>query len=238
MRQNCSAQVESTRYVLRASSVQSRLSADYTGRLIVVGDKYHAAQRWLENYEILHGEYPELERRLLQSLGPAEAHTFAEPLFRGRFLCNPPDSFQDFGPPPPDKARRGRYNTEGVPVLSLCSTVNGVVRELRTPSQGRKLWIQRFQLLPGLRMADARALAKDSLAAAVFLLIEAGRERSQERPQLGARVGQLIAAEYDGLIVPGVRGELKAQYWNAVIFRPEGRWLQLVDTSAPPEELY
>ena len=26
------------------------------------------------------------------------------------------------------------------------------------------------------------------------------------------------------------------RYWNAVIFRPDDRWLQLIDRSAQPEE--
>jgi hypothetical protein len=85
-------------------------------------------------------------------------------------------------------------------------------------------------------MADARELAIDSLAAAVFWLIESGRDGAAHPPLLGQRVGQIIAAEFDGLLVPGVRGGPNELYWNAVVFRPGDRWLQLVDESAQPEE--
>ena len=225
---------EPGRYELRGSPTRGILGATYTGRSIDVEGGYPVAKAWLENYETSPGEHPELERQLIQSLGLAAASTFEAPVFRGRSLSNPPGSFQCFGPPPPDKASRGRYNAQGVPALYLCSSVNGVRREPARRLRGRRLWIQRFQILPELRMADARELAIDSLAAAVFWLIESGRDCSP--PRLGERVGQLIGTEYDGLIVPGVRGEPNELYWNAVVFRPEDRWLQLVDRSAQPQE--
>ena len=130
---------------------------------------------------------------------------------------------------------RGRYNAEGIPALYLCSSVNGVIRELGSPSPGYELWIQRFRVLPELRMADARELAIDSLAAAVFWLVESGRDRASPPPLLGQRLGQLIATKFDGLLVPGVRGEPNELYWNVVVFHPGDRWLQLVDESSQPE---
>jgi len=234
MRRNYILRAEPERYELRGSHARGILGATYTGRSIDVEGGYPVAKEWIENYETSPGERPELERQLLQSLGLAAASTFEAPVFRGRFFSNPPGSFQDFGPPPP--ASRGRYNAQGVPALYLCSSVNGVIRELGPPPPGCRLWIQRFQILPELRMADARELAIDSLAAAVFWLIESGRDRSLSPPRLGERVGQLIGTEYDGLIVPGVRGEPNELYWNAVVFRPDDRWLQLVDRSAQPQE--
>jgi hypothetical protein len=238
MKRRYRLQAEPGQYELCGSPARGILGATYTGRSIDVEGAYPEAKKWLEDYETSSGERPELERQLLQSLGLAVAPTLEGPFFRGRFFSSPPNSFQDFGPPPPDRARRGRYNTEGVPVLYLCSSVNGVVRELGTSPPGCKLWIQRFQILPELRIADARELAIDSLAAAVFWLIESGRDRSLSPPRLGERVGQLIGAEYDGLIAPGVRGEPNELYWNAVIFHPDDRWLQLVDKSAQPEEAF
>jgi hypothetical protein len=122
MRRNYRLQAEPGRYELLWSPARGILGATYTGRSIDVEGGYPEAKKWLENYETSHGEHPELEHQLLQSLGLAAAHTFEAPLFRGRFFSSPPDSFQDFGPPPPDRARRGRYNTEGgscsLPLLS------------------------------------------------------------------------------------------------------------------------
>jgi len=236
MKRNYTLQAEPGRYELRGSPARGILGATYTGRSIDVEGRYPEAKKWVESYETSHEEHSELEGELLQSLGLAATSTFEAPLFRGRFLSNSPGSFQDFGPPPPDRARRGRYSAEGVPALYLCSSITGVVRELGPPPVGYRLWIQRFQILPELRMADARQLAIDSLAAAVFWLIESGRDRSLAPPQLGQRLGQLIGAEYDGLIVPGVRGEPNELYWNAVIFRPDNRWHGLADRSVQPEE--
>ncbi len=224
------------RYELRGSPTRGILGATYTGRSIDVEGGYPVAKEWLENYETSSGQRPELERQLIESLGLAAASTFEAPVFRGRFFRKPPGSFHKFGPPPPHRAKRGRYNAQGVPALYLCSSVNGVMRERATPKPGCRLWIQRFQILPELRMADARELAIDSLAAAVFWLIESGRDRSLLPPRLGERVCQLIGTDYDGLIVPGVRGEPNELYWNAVVFRPEDRWLRLVDRRAEPQE--
>ena len=237
MTRNYTLHAEPGRYELRGSSARGIRGATYTGRSIDVEGRYPEAKNWLENYEASQGELSQLERELLESLGLAVAAAFEAPLFRGRFLSSPPGSFQDFGPPPPDRARQGRYNAEGVPALYLCSSVNGVMRELGPPPPGCRLWIQRFRILPELRMADARQLTIDSLAAAVFWLIESGRDRSSPPPRLGQRVGQIIGADFDGLVVPGVRGEPNELYWNAVVFRPGCRWLRLVDNSVQPEEV-
>jgi RES domain-containing protein len=215
--------------------VRGVLGATYTGRSIDVEARYPDAKNWVESYESSQEERSELERELLECLAPAPAEAIDAVFFRGRFLISPPASSMDFGPPPPDKAKRGRYNAEGIPALYLCSSVNGVVRELGSPTPGEKLWIQRFRVLPEFRIADARELTINSLAAAVFWLVESGRDRASPPPLLGQRVGQIIATKFDGLLVPGVRGEPNELYWNVVVFHPSDRWPQLVDESSQPE---
>ncbi len=227
---------EPGRYELRGSSTSGILGALYTGRSIDVEGGYRNAKKWLDSYETSGGEDSQLEQQLLQALRMVPSNTFAAPLFRGRFLSRPPNSLEEFGPPPSGSASRGRYNAAGVPALYLCSSVNGVERELGTPPPGCTLWIQRFQIVPELRMADARELPIDSFAAAVFWLIESGRDRSLTPPRLGRRFGQIIGTEYDGLVVPGVRGEPNELYWNAVVFRPEDWWRRLVNRSTQPEK--
>jgi hypothetical protein len=227
---------ESGRYEIRGSAVKGILGAKYTGRSIDVEGGYAVAKEWVESYERSPKERPDLERLLLRALKLAPEDIFDTPLFRGRFLSEPPASFRDFGPPPPERPTRGRYNAEGTPALYLCSTRAGVVRELGQTPVGCELWIGQFRILPELRMADARELPIDSLAAAVFWLIEHGRNRRQY-PPLGERVGHLISSDYDGLIVPGVRGEPTELYWNALIFRPTDRWFRLIDQTVQPEVL-
>jgi hypothetical protein len=206
MKQNYTLNTEPGHYELSGSPARGFLGATYTGRSIDVEGRYPEAKKWVESYETLHEESLGFERELIQSLELADPSAFETPLFRGRFLSKCPVSIQEFGPPPSDRARQGRYNPEGDPALYLCSSRTGVGRELGPPPLGCKVWIQRFYILPELRVADARHLSIDSLAAVAFWLIESGRERSLAPPKLGQRLGNLIGATYDGLIVPGVRG--------------------------------
>jgi hypothetical protein len=236
MRRNRRLRAEPGHYHLRGSPSRGILGAKYTGRSIDVEGRYPAAKAWVENYESLPIAKVELEHELLHSLVVAAASTFNAPVFRGRLLSGSPDSWEEFGPPPRDRAPRGRYNAPGVQVLYLCSSKHGVIKELGPSPPGMKLWIQRFRIVPELRLADARALSIDSLAAAVFWLIESGRDRTALPPRLGERVGQIIGADYDGLVVPGVRADPNELYWNAVIFHPEVWWLRLVDKSVQPQE--
>ena len=78
----------------------------------------------------------------------------------------------------------------------------------------------------------------DSLAAAIFLLIESVRDRSSQPPRLGGRIGQILSSKYDGLIVPGVRGEPSELYYNVIIFHPGNWWVKLLDSGAHPEEAF
>jgi hypothetical protein len=220
-------------YRLTGSPTQGILGATYTGRSIDVEGLYPEAKRWVESFETSEASVPELESELLGSLAPSEGEVGV--LFRGRLLGGPPGSLQDFGPPSPDRATRGRYNAAGVPVLYLCSSVNGVARELGPPPSGHSLWVQRFRMPAEFRLADARRLAIDSLSAAVFWLIESGRDRSSPPPLLGQRVGQVIGAAFDGLIVPGVRGAPDELYYNVVVFHPGERWVPLIDGRYAPE---
>jgi len=212
------------------------LSAPDTGRSIEASAKYAVAKDWLNTYEISQEQRSDLEQEFLKSLGAAEE--FDEPVFRGRCLCKPPDSWRKFGPPSQEKAKRGRYNAAGTPALYLSSSKNGVKKELGSSKEGKQHWIQQFRISPELRIADGRKVAQDSLAAVVFLLIERGRELGAP-PLLGQRIGQIVMGEFDGLIVPGVRGNANEPYWNVVVFRPHDsdRWCQLVDKNAPPEEV-
>jgi len=233
MAANYKMHAELGRFELRGSDVRGILGATYTGRSIDVEGGYVAAKAWVESYEASPQERPDLERLLLTSLHLAPETIFDAPVFRGRFLSEPPSSLDEFGPPP-EHTRRGRYNAEEIPVLYLCSTRAGVIRELGPSPVGRELWIRQFRILPELWMADARELPIDSLAAAVFWLIEHGQDRCKF-PRIGERIGHLISCDYDGLIVPGVRGEPTELYWNAVVFRPANRWVRLIEENEQPE---
>ena len=224
-------------YEIAGQTAKGTLGATYTGREIDLGDESRIAQDWVDTYERSQERRPELEHKLLESLVPAPAGAFEAPLFRGRRLEQPPASSKCFGPPPPGEAKQGRYNAKGTPALYLCTSRNGVMRELEWPDERKQLWIRQFQFpVPtNFRIADARNFTRDSFSAAVFWFIEHGRERGSPPPQLGARLGEIIAGKFDGLIVPGVRGDSEALYRNVVVFRPEECWHELVDENAQPD---
>lgn len=200
MKRNYILRTETGQYKVTGSSTRGILGATPTGRSIDIEGGYADAKKWLENYEVSQEENPELEHKLLENLVSVAGAMYDASLFRGRFFITPPKSAEDFGPPPLHLAKRGRYNREGVQVLYLCSSVNGVMRELGLPPAGQKLWIQRFRFLPHLQLADGRELPMNSLAAAIFWLIESGRDRASQPPRLGERVGQILSSKYDGLI--------------------------------------
>jgi hypothetical protein len=223
---------EPGRYRVEVSPARGLLGAIYTGRSIDIDGRYAQAKRWVDSYEHSPEAHSELEEELLESLVPGaldSAH------FRGRFFSTSPESWSCFGPPPSVLAKAGRYNPAGSSALYLASSKDGVERELSNVDADGDLWIQQFRLVPELRLADARNLGTQSLAAAVFWLLESSRERDRFLC-LGHRLGQLVATEFDGLIVPGVRGEPTQLYWNVVIFRPHNRWTQLVDKHAQPHK--
>jgi hypothetical protein len=116
---------ESGQYKLTGSSTRGILSATYTGRSIDIEAGYADAEKWLENYEAHQTEHCELEQKLLESLLPITGAMYNETLFRGRFFITPPKS-TEFGPPPTDLVKRGRYNREGVQTLYLCSCAQSV----------------------------------------------------------------------------------------------------------------
>jgi hypothetical protein len=232
-------------YVLRAepgayeicgSEARGILGAGYTGREIDVEKGHALARQWLESHETSRECPLDIETRFLTSLASAIEGTLEGPLFRGRFFKESPNSVFEFGPPPAELTRRGRYNDAGHPVLYLCSSPSGVVRELGPSRPGWSVWFQRFRLPSELKILDARRLSDDSFASAVFWVIESSRNRSEgDPPRLGTRVAELIALRYDGMVVPGVRGEPGDLYSNAIIFRPGDRWKGYVEPGSTPE---
>jgi len=231
---NSKLRAETAPFELKGDSTRAFLGAEYTGRSIDVEVAYPAAKRWLEAYEKSLEPNLNLEAQFLNSLTSASEDVFDRPWFRGRWLSKPPECEDQFGPPPPEDAGPGRYNAQGEPALYLCSSCDGVKREIGEIVEGKQLWIQEFRIPPETRLADARSLPRDSLAAAVLWLIESARDRAI-RPQLGVRIVQIVGSHYDGIIVPGVRGDPDALYSNLVLFRPADRWRSFVNASAPPE---
>jgi hypothetical protein len=221
---------EGGHYGIKGADVRGTLGAPYTGRSVDVDSAYGPARAWMDAFEAGDPGHLVLEKQFRAAVASATVARFSDTAFRGLKFQAAPTS-HDFGPP--RTARGGRYNAQGISVLYLCSSEFGVVQEVGRPPAGRSLWIQRFTALGSLAFFDARTLSDDSFAAGVFWVIEQQRDRTKGPSPLGARVGEIVGETFDGMIVPGVRGDTQL-YSNIILFRPQDRWRTLVDLGSSP----
>ena len=141
--------------------------------------------------------------------------------FRGqrRFPLGYSPQPEEMGPPPPDKASAGRYNRDGESIFYSCETKQGVMREpIKEPGP---LWIQRFMLPTGdLVIADLRPGRAGEFVDEVFWFAEhAGEDPIHCGLVFSQRVASLVAKRFDGMLIPGVRGEKSYRYGNIVVLR-------------------
>jgi hypothetical protein len=126
------------------------------------------------------------------------------------------------GPPLPAKASAHRYNRAGAPVLYLCDSVGGVRRELGADVD--ELYIQRFSVpVNDLHVADLTAVELPEVIRGAFYTAELigvmGLRTPLETFAFSQALAEMIAgAGFDGMLVPGVRGEREARYTNLVVF--------------------
>lgn len=153
--------------------------------------------------------------------------------FRGRsppFTSEVPVS-REMGPPAHSSS--GRYNPSGTPVLYLCDSPEGVLREL----QEGEIWIQRFRVpINILRVADLRPTSNEigtHLGAITWLCDLAGFDGHEFTIESSQRVAGIVAEQFDGFITAGVRGDSHFQYSNLVLFNPCGRWSNWLDDEKP-----
>ena len=131
-------------FKIKGNTARGVLGAGYTGRQVDVEKGYELAKQWLDTCETSRECPIDFEAHFLTSLASVVETKLVSPLFRGRFFRDPPTSPFEFGPPPATLTRQGRYNKTGEPVLYLCSSETGVLRELAIPTPGSSLWVQRF----------------------------------------------------------------------------------------------
>jgi hypothetical protein len=157
--------------------------------------------------------------------------------FRGRKppfrpnIVNP--SRQDMGPPPSYKAPEGRYNGLRESVLYLCTVSAAVVREL---PDAPVIWIQEFQVpVQSMRIADLRqnVLGADPLLNATMWQAELAGTEGAAPLFFSQLVASLVSLHFDGMLVPGVRGDDTMQYSNLVVFRPVEDWQKWLGPNAP-----
>ncbi len=214
---------------------------DHTARYLTCGVEYRLVQSW--------ARMP--SRRLLQS-HPATARMTEELLsvhpinqrsirgYRGRLIREghpTPESSRDMGPPRPGNTNdMGRYNEKGHPVLYLCESEYGVRRELS--GEGR-LFVQEF-ILPTdvVRIADLRQLDPNGFLAATMWHAEMAGQDGYPTVRFSQVVAMVVSQKFDGMAVPGVRGDNSQTYSNIVIFpRRLRHWPKWAVSQKKPFEL-
>ena len=156
--------------------------------------------------------------------------------FRGqrRFPLGHSPRPEDMGPPPLGKASAGRYNGHGYSVLYLCETEEGVIRE---PISGPgPLWVQRFMLPTDiLQIADLRPGGDDEFVNQVCWFAEhAGEAPVHCSLEFSQRVASLVARNFDGMMIPGVRGHEAHRYANIVVLRRVSEWISWLYPESRP----
>jgi len=116
-----------------------------------------------------------------------------------------------------------------VPLRSTCDCVEGVLREL-APKPGTRIFLQDYRFSPSaLRLADVSSVHLTDFVKAVFDQAENSSVEGRVSPSgyaFSQIVGQLVLeAGFEGMVVPGVRGDPNLQYRNIVVFDPHGRWI-------------
>ncbi len=206
-----------------------------TGREITANEVYGEVNDWANSDDPLaNGMCDRVSRAL--SACPVVVDSDLR-FFRGRkppFRPNIVDpSRQDMGPPPSNKAPEGRYNGVREPVLYLCTVSAAVMREL---PDAPVIWIQEFQVpVQSMRIADLRqnVLGADPLLNATMWQAELAGDKGAAPLLFSQRVASLVAAHFDGMLVPGVRGDDSLQYQNLVVFRRLESWQEWLGPNAP-----
>lgn len=155
--------------------------------------------------------------------------------FRGRcppFARNVPAS-EEMGPPPGHVAPASRYNEAGKPALYLCATRAAVALEL---GASEDVWVQEFRIpVAELRIADLGSPESDldQLLAAVMWIAELAGADGHPSQKFSRLIASMVAEHFDGMLVPGVRGNESTLYRNLVILCPGEAWRNWLLQDAP-----
>ncbi len=155
--------------------------------------------------------------------------------YRARFFpsATPPTSPLQFGPPPRGGSQ-GRYNSTGQSALYLSVDLFGLKAEMeRDKDDTRRLYYAHYRPIDTLSVVD---LSDSSIHAALHLAFDRA-ERLDTSYEISQKLADVVRSfGIDGMIVPGVRGNLNHHYCNVVLFNCRD-WEYWLDTSHPPQEL-
>jgi hypothetical protein len=130
--------------------------------------------------------------------------------FRVRGITGQAPSSAEMGPPPlTEKTSGGRYNRPGEHVLYLSDSEYGVIREFCALGAKGIPYIQQYRLpCQQLKIADFTSIPPDHFVTQVFSKAEECNVEGRGLPgyNFSQTIAELVAAKFDGMRVPGVRG--------------------------------
>lgn len=218
------------------------LTYGHTGREVRGNEGYALAAEWAKletRAELLNHLACEEFRRFIPS-APRLSDT-ALVFFRGRGVTSEPPRVDQMGPPLLDcDPSGGRYNRRGERVLYLSDSEEGVLRELSAWHVEGIPWVQRYRLpLDKLHIADFTIIPDDHFVAAVFSKAEECNVggRGSNSYIFSQLVAELVMAHFDGMRIPGVRGNRGSWYSNVVIFQPYPDWRDWLEHETAPYRL-
>ncbi len=163
-------------------------------------------------------------------------------VYRGQSIKrkDDPPSMKRMGPPDSSFAPgEGRYYADGRRALYLADSENRVRREMGRWNKVGAPYVVRASLPLTVRIADLSHLSTDDLISTVFWCAEmCGLEGYGDRPyRFSQIIAELVAERFDGMRVPGVRGEPGHHYRNIVLFHQLEGWPNWIDPARPPYRL-
>ena len=207
-----------------SASVDKTLISHATGQRTHVGDDYYLTEAWSEvpTPKAMCSHIAAV--RFQDEIAKVSAYLGNElACIRGRPDDGTIDGWERMGPPQ-QPGEEGRYNSSCRVALYLCDSDEGVRREFSLPP-GQKLFLQEYILpLESLLIADFSHPDVSEFISAVFRMAEiSGQDSPIGRDDFV--FSQLVAdlvreSGFEGMLVPGVRGDNELHYRNVVVFDP------------------
>jgi hypothetical protein len=209
----------------------------HTGREVRGNEGYVLATEWAKleaRAELLNHPACEEFRRLAPS-APRVSDT-ALVFFRGKGFNTDTPSAEQMGP----GCREGRYNRSGECMLYLSDSEEGVLCELNAWHVEGIPYVMRYRLpLNKLNIADFTMIPDDHFMAAVFSKAEECNVggRGSNSYIFSQLVADLVMAHFDGMRIPGVRGDRNFHYSNVVVSHPDPDWRNWLEQETTPYRL-
>jgi hypothetical protein len=210
----------------------------HTGRKVRGTEGYTLATEWaqlLDSDELIKHPAAEVFRSLIPNAPCIDSSLVC---FHVRGIPGKPPRSDQMGPPPLAKnTSGGRYNRPGEHVLYLSDSEDGVIREFCALGSTGVPYIQRYRLPPDqLNIADLTKIPPDHFVSQVFSKAEECNVEGRGLPcyNFSQTIAELVAPNFDGMRVPGVRGVTSERYSNIIIFRPFPDWPNWLEPGSTP----